>query len=182
VICTEVVEHSREPAALVAELARIGKPGAKYWISVPDPCSESIMAIVCPPTYFQFPEHINIFEREQFLALIEGAGLEVDRKVGVGFYHSFWWILRMTCGTTHCPGALTPAPSLIAKWESLWGELIACPLGEQVAKGLDGVMPKSQVVIAHKPLTALLHPARVDTQHSTTGGSHRHPTASRLLA
>jgi SAM-dependent methyltransferase len=182
VICTEVVEHSREPAALLAELARIGKPGAKYWISAPDPCSESIMAIVCPPTYWQFPEHIHIFEREQFVALLEGAGLEVDRKVGVGFYHSFWWILRMTCGTTHCPGALTPTPSLIAKWESLWEELMACPLGEAVAKGLDGVMPKNQVVIARKPSTVRPHPSRVDAPHATVHGSHKYPMASRLLA
>jgi hypothetical protein len=131
------------------------------------------MAIVCPPSYFKFPEHINIFERERFAALIEGAGLEIDRKVGLGFYHSFWWVLRMACGTDHYPGAPTPPPSLIAKWEAVWEELMTYPHGGRVSEGLDRVMPKSQVVIAHKPATARL---RGDAAEAT-----RPPTARGFL-
>jgi SAM-dependent methyltransferase len=156
IICTEVVEHIPDPAAFLAELVRIGKPGAKYWISVPDPSSESMMKIVSPPTYFQFPEHINVFPREKFAELIQSAGLVVDRNVGVGFVHSFWWILRQASGTKYYPGAPTAPPALIAKWEEVWQELMSYPVGQQVSEGLDKIMPKSQVVVAHKPLTANL--------------------------
>ncbi len=183
VICTEVVEHTRHPERFVAELARIGRPGARYWISVPDPASEGVMAVVSPPGYFQPPGHINVFERDRFAGLIEGVGLEVDRRVGVGFYHSFWWILRMACGTNHYPGAPTPPPPLIAKWESVWEELMACPLGGRVAEGLDKVMPKSQVVIAHKP-AAVRKPSGwiADGSHAATGAPHKAPSDARAEA
>jgi hypothetical protein len=151
VVCTEVIEHVRDPAAYVAELARIGRAGARYWISVPDPTSESVMKVVSPPDYFQFPQHSNVFERDRFVSIIEGSGLVIDQYVGVGFYWSMWWILRMTCGTAHYPGASTPPPPLIARWEEVWQELQRCPQGAAVGQALDGVMPKSQVVIAHKP-------------------------------
>jgi SAM-dependent methyltransferase len=164
IICTEVIEHMPDPPAFLAELVRIGKPGARYWLSVPDPSSEAIMAIVCPPSYFEFPGHINVFERERFTALLEGAGLAIDREVGLGFYHSFWWVLRMACRTEHYPGAPTPPPSLIAKWEAVWEELMTYPLGGQVSQGLDRVLPKSQVVIAHKSATARL---RTDPAEAT---------------
>ena len=43
VICTEVLEHVDDPSAMLAELVRIGRPGAQYLITVPDPASESVM-------------------------------------------------------------------------------------------------------------------------------------------
>src|SRR4051812_8436015 len=53
VICTEVLEHVESPARLAAELARIGKPGARYLISVPDPASEALMREVAPAWYWR---------------------------------------------------------------------------------------------------------------------------------
>src|SRR5690349_17275109 len=42
VISTEVLEHVDDPARFLAELVRIGKPGARYLFTVPDPASELI--------------------------------------------------------------------------------------------------------------------------------------------
>ena len=52
VICTEVLEHVNDPSAVLAELVRIGQPGAQYLITVPDPASESVMRTVAPCVVF----------------------------------------------------------------------------------------------------------------------------------
>jgi SAM-dependent methyltransferase len=181
VICTEVVEHISDPAAFLAELARIGRPGARYWISVPDPRSESMMKVVSPADYFQFPNHINIFERDQFASLIRGAGLAIDHRDSECFFWSMWWVFRMACGTDHLPGGNSTPPPLLAKWEDLWGELHKFPMGHRLARAFNEVMPKSQVVIAHKPVES--QPARGSFKSGWRGalaGPHR-GAVKRLL-
>ena len=39
VICMEVMEHVQDPQQFISELVRIGKPGAQYLLTVPDPAS-----------------------------------------------------------------------------------------------------------------------------------------------
>ena len=51
IICTEVLEHVEAPDRFLAELARIGRPGARYAITVPDPVSEDLIRIVAPPGF-----------------------------------------------------------------------------------------------------------------------------------
>lgn len=42
VVCMEVLEHVDEPEAFMAELARMGRPGALYLLSVPAPVGEHL--------------------------------------------------------------------------------------------------------------------------------------------
>ena len=55
IICMEVIEHVEDPAAFVAELARVGEPDALYLLAVPDATGERIQQAFAPDYYFQSP-------------------------------------------------------------------------------------------------------------------------------
>lgn len=71
VICMEVLEHVDDAPAFMAELARIGAPGALYLLTVPDVTQERLQTHLAPPMYFQKPNHVRIFEREDFAQLVQ---------------------------------------------------------------------------------------------------------------
>ncbi|MFZ1833784.1 MAG: methyltransferase domain-containing protein, partial [Pseudomonadales bacterium] len=60
VIATEVLEHVDDPRALLMELVRVGKPGAKYLISVPDAACETFQMPFASAAYFAPPNHVRI--------------------------------------------------------------------------------------------------------------------------
>lgn len=74
VVCSEVLEHVDDPGKVLAELVRIGKPGALYLLTVPDPLQENMQKHVAPDSYFEKPNHIRIIERQQFADMVSGAG------------------------------------------------------------------------------------------------------------
>jgi SAM-dependent methyltransferase len=150
VIALEVMEHVDDPARFLAELVRVGKPDARYLISVPDPASEALMRVVAPDWYFQKPIHQHIFEREQFGELLRGAGLAIEAQEYCNFYWSLWWVFRMASGTDYLPGSQEPQPSILSDWEKVWKALEAMPKGADVARALDRAIPKSQVICARK--------------------------------
>ena len=61
-----------------------GSGGAHYILSVPDPLCERLAKRIAPVEAFQKPNHIRIFEREQFADLVRGAGLVIERQVEAG--------------------------------------------------------------------------------------------------
>jgi SAM-dependent methyltransferase len=146
VICTEVLEHVDDPAAIMAELVRIGRPGALYLISVPGAAQEHIQQVLAPPSYFQKPNHIRIFERDEFHALVERAGLVIEHRSAYGFFWSMWfaffWQTDAPMGGTH--------PMLDA-WAATWSQVLAGKDGLRIKAVLDDVLPKAQVVVARKP-------------------------------
>jgi SAM-dependent methyltransferase len=149
VIATEVLEHVPDPPRMLAELARVGRPGARYVIAVPDPVSESLMGRVAPGWYWRPPFHVHVFERAELEGLIRGAGLEVVARAARGFPQAVWWAFRMALG----PRVNEPTPDapLLAHWEAAWAALMATPRGPRLAEALDALLPKSQVVLARKP-------------------------------
>ena len=97
VICTEVMEHVDDPERFLAELVRVGKPGALYLLSVPDPASEQVQQLVAPPLYFEKPHHIRIFSRDDFRDLVNQSGLIVEKQTTYGFFWSIFWAFFWTC-------------------------------------------------------------------------------------
>lgn len=150
VICTEVAEHVDDPRRFLAELARVGRPGARYLITVPDPASEEVMRRVAPDWYWQAPYHRHVYGPGQLDALLQEVGLSIVAGGSQGFYWSMWWLFRMAMD----PRPLDPEPEAgpFRHWEAAWAALAETPRGADLAKALDGVLPKSQVRIARKPV------------------------------
>lgn len=145
VVCTEVLEHVDDPAAVLAELVRIGRPGALYLLSVPGAVSEELQKDVAAPAYFEKPNHIRIFSPEELPRLVEAAGLRVQRQEQHGFYWTMWWMLfwpaRVDLGQPH---------PLLELWSRTWAELLKLEGGPKIKAAFDALAPKVNVVIARK--------------------------------
>ncbi|APC16784.1 SAM-dependent methyltransferase [Pseudomonas frederiksbergensis] len=162
VVCMEVLEHVDAPEQFMAELVRMGRPGAQYLLSVPDPVGEHLQKGIAPPGYFQSPNHVQIFSRERFAALVEEAGLVIEHRQASGFFWVmgmiFFWASERAAGRD-LGGAVrdriqAPYPPLMESWARTWQDLLAQPNGLAIKQMLDQFMPKSQVIIARKPTDA----------------------------
>lgn len=160
VISMEVLEHVEDPAAFLRELVRVGQPGALYLLAVPDPVGENMQKGFAPAYYFERPNHIHVFEREEFARLVSAAGLEIVRRDAFGFFWTFWmflyWTLAKTTGdemvgTSH-DVVQPPYPPLLNDWAKLWHQIIKMPEAAPMKQALDQLLPKSQVIIARKLL------------------------------
>ncbi|HLZ19714.1 MAG TPA: class I SAM-dependent methyltransferase [Smithellaceae bacterium] len=156
ILATEMLEHTIDPEAIVTELVRVGKPGAKYLITVPDARSERLQKPVAHPVYFQTPNHIQIFDKERFVALVEGAGLKVERYDTWGFYWtmfmSLFW-LAYGADPSNAPvldQIHPPYPPVLQSWANTWSHLMELPGSEKLMESFDQFLPKTQVIIAVK--------------------------------
>lgn len=149
VICQEVLEHVDDPAIVVSELVRIGRPDSWYLLSVPDPVCESIHREIALPIYWTKPYHQRIFQREAFERLVEDSGLTIVRRASYSFFWSMWWILFWAeAGVSGKFGG--PNTPLLRYWNKTWDALLAAPEGLRVKSALDKFMPKSQFLLARK--------------------------------
>lgn len=146
IICMEVLEHVDDPDAFVAELVRIGKPGARYLISVPGEQSEILQTDLAPPGYFDKPNHVRIFGERQLHELVERAGLVIEHRDRYGFFWAFllgmFWQEDIPLGETR--------PNFDA-WGGLWTSILAGKDGLRIKRAFDNLMPKVQMVVARKP-------------------------------
>uniref|UniRef100_UPI0030D7DFC1 class I SAM-dependent methyltransferase n=1 Tax=Pseudomonas sp. RL_15y_Pfl2_60 TaxID=3088709 RepID=UPI0030D7DFC1 len=149
VVAMEVLEHVDDPAQFMQELVRVAAPGALFLLTVPDELIETIQTHIAPPVYFEKPNHIRIFKRGELAQLALDAGLTIERTTQYGFYHSVWWSLYWACENQSLSPPWHP---LIESWTQTWTTLLSLPDGPIIKQALDAAMPKSQVVIARKPL------------------------------
>ena len=158
VISMEVLEHVEDPAAFLRELVRVGQPGALYLLAVPDPVGENIQKGFAPEYYFERPNHVHIFAREEFGRLVTDAGLEIIRRDSFGFFWTFWMFLYWSVakqaggelqGTSH-DVVQPPYPPILNDWAKLWHQVIKMPEAAPMKQALDQLLPKSQVIIARK--------------------------------
>ncbi|MEN2395015.1 class I SAM-dependent methyltransferase [Pseudomonas halotolerans] len=159
IVCMEVLEHVDQPEPFMAELVRMGRPGAQYLLSVPAPVGEHLQQGIAPPGYFRSPNHVQIFSAERFAALVEDAGLVIEHRQASGFFWVmgmiFFWASERAAGR-NLEGAVrdriqAPYPPLMERWASVWQALLTQPDGLAIKQVLDQFMPKSQVIIARKP-------------------------------
>lgn len=149
VICQEVLEHVDDPAAVLAELVRIGRPGTRYLLSVPDPVAEAVQREVAPSFYWARPFHLRVFQREEFDRAVEQAGLTIETRSSYSFFWSMWWILFWAeSGVTGPLGGANT--TLLRYWNKTWDALLATPDGPRIKKALDDFMPKSRIILARK--------------------------------
>lgn len=159
VIAMEMLEHVDDPDAILVELARIGKPGALYLISVPDASAERLQLPIAPPEYFRKPNHIHIFETADLEQLITSAGLEIVERSSYGFFWNLWMNMYWVCdrAAKNTPQAVShdctkpPYFPLLDDWTSLWARLSSLEEAQPLIRELDKALPKSQIFIARKP-------------------------------
>jgi SAM-dependent methyltransferase len=147
IISAEVVEHVDDPVVFFSELARVGKPGARYLLTAPDPVAENLQQGIAPEEYFQAPNHIRIIERDEFEKLVTDAGLLIEERIPRSAYWTIWWLFFWHVGDELNP----PWHPLLQHWAKTWETLINSEGGLEVKAKLDEVLPKSQVIIARKP-------------------------------
>lgn len=147
IVCTEVFEHVDDPQAAMRELVRVGKPGATYMLSVPGQLSEAILKELAPAACFEKPNHIRVFSTEDFRALVEQAGLQIQTHEFVGFYWAVWHAMIWKCGADYDNGT----HPVLEQWGRTWETLMALPEGNACIAALDRALHKSQVIIAKKP-------------------------------
>lgn len=159
IIAMEMLEHTERPQNILKELVRVGQPGALYLLTVPDPVAEKLQQGIAPAEYYQAPNHVRIFERDEFEQTVTNAGLEVVARSSMGFYWSIWmmffWVTEAAAGK-QVEGAVhdtikPPYHPLLETWSSTWQQLMTMPAGLDLKTKLDEFMPKTQVIIARKP-------------------------------
>lgn len=146
VICTEVLEHVDDPAQVMAELVRIGQPGALYLLSVPGAVAERLQIGIAADSHFQTPNHIRIFDPEDFTRLAEAAGLVVERRCGYGFFWTMHWMLFWQSGQPF--GTSTP---LTEAWTRTWDLVLQSPHGSLIKERLDDLAGHTNALVARKP-------------------------------
>jgi len=159
VVAQEVLEHVEDPQQTLAELYRLGQPGALYLLSVPHARSELLQQGIAPASHFAPPNHRHIFDEAQFMELVQSSGLQVISRHDFGFYWAFWMMLYWTNleaegsmhqGATHDLIAPPYAP-LLDDWAAIWQRLLHMPAGPELKRRLDALLPKSQIIVARKP-------------------------------
>jgi len=163
VVCQEVLEHVSDPDRVLAELVRAGQPGALYLLTVPGEQGEKVQQQFAPPMYFEHPNHIRIFSKDDFTSLVERSGLELVSYTPYGFYWFFGmcmhWAIQAAKGQDFesqpfavYASIMPPFDSSLQSWATLWRRLITTPEGVALKRELDVLLPKSQVILARKPL------------------------------
>ena len=147
VIATEMLEHVKDPARVLGELVRVGRRGALYLLSVPDPVAEELQMTLFPERFAAETGHLRIFQRAEFAELVTQAGLTIEAGHQVGFFWSLWFLLFWNSGVD----IAKPRDPALDNWVQTWESLLDTPDGLRVKKALDSIMPKSQLIIARKP-------------------------------
>jgi SAM-dependent methyltransferase len=154
VLCTLVIEHVESAAILMSKMARIGRPGALYLFTCPDPKSEALQKRLAPSGYFEPPNHIRILTHDEFAHYVEEAGLVIESRHSYGFFCSIWLAFFWTTGIPLEEAAEKsfqfPGQPLLDNWLLTWQSLLDQPNGNAVKQALDDLMPKSQVILARK--------------------------------
>lgn len=159
IMAMEMLEHVDEPSAVLSEIVRVAKSGAKILLSVPTDTSENFQKGVAPSGYFQSPNHIHIFSEQDIVDLVEKAGLIVERKVKWGFFWTMWmsihWVTEKNTSKDLTGAALDnvapPYSEILNDWASTWNKILAMPEGHILKQKLDELLPKSIAIIARKP-------------------------------
>jgi ubiquinone/menaquinone biosynthesis C-methylase UbiE len=156
IMAMEMLEHTEKPEAILAELYRVGKPGAQYLITVPEERSEVLQKTFADPSYFAPPNHIQIFNKNRFCDLVSASGLTIERYTTWGFYWVMWmsifWSLPDQAPERETLSLVSPPyhPAL-QSWSNTWNEIMKIPNGQSMVDAFNRALPKAQAVIARKP-------------------------------
>lgn len=159
VIAMEMLEHVQDPAGVMKELVRVGRPGALYLISVPDAKGELLQKKFADPAHFEEPNHVRIFTSSELEQLVVEAGLVVEGRQTTGFYWVIWmcffWVCQKASGEPYDGATLDkitpPYPPVLNSWADTWLKFLQLPDAVPIKQELDSFLPKSRIIVARKP-------------------------------
>ncbi len=148
IICSEVLEHVRDPHQAAAELARILTPGGLLAVSVPTPFTEWAYRFGSDD-YFNSPGgHVRIFTPQRLQRLLTAQGLQVLELSLAHAFHSLYWWLRCVSGLHQ------ESHPVIRHAKKILTHVLFSPLLSRTERLFDYLCPKSMVLYARKPGTA----------------------------
>lgn len=156
IVATEVLEHVVDPAAVIREMVRVGRSGAKYLISVPDAAAERFQQPFAHRSYFEPPNHVRIIEPRALEELVTSAGLEVVARGQWGFYWFVW--MNFFWASQHDAEVDVPTMDrirppyhpLLSSWSATWKHFLDLPGAPAMQRALNELMPKSRVIVARR--------------------------------
>lgn len=147
VVAAEVLEHIPGDAAVMAELARVLRPGGLIAVTVPRWYPERINWALSEEYHSVPGGHIRIYRRAQMGALLRGAGLNPYRQHHAHALHSPYWWLRCALGMNRDNNPLVRAYHRALVWDITAKH----PITRWPDAVLNPVLGKSLVIYARKP-------------------------------
>lgn len=138
VYCLDVLQNVDDPARTLRELARVGKPGALYLLSVPDPLQQKLQGLSASQ---------HVFERDEFARMVIDADLEIEQSARYGFF----WAMHQTLAWSCQAESSETTRAVLRNWALTWSAVLDAPQGLRLKRLLDDFLPRSQVIRARKP-------------------------------
>jgi SAM-dependent methyltransferase len=147
IIAAEVLEHIPEDRLVLAELARVLRPGGSMAVTVPRWWPELLMWAISDDYHNVPGGHIRIYRRSALLARLQAAGLDCYGWHHAHALHSPYWWLRAAVGVQDDGHPLVRAYHRLLVWDIT----AHTPLTRVPETVLNPVLGKSLVVYARKP-------------------------------
>jgi SAM-dependent methyltransferase len=147
VIAAEVLEHIPGDRQVLAELARVLRPGGTIAVTVPRWLPEQVCWALSA-AYHQVPGgHIRIYRRGVLASRLGAAGFELYASHHAHALHSPYWWLKCAVGVTDDDHRLVRAYHRMLVWDIT----AASPITRVPERLLNPVVGKSLVLYARKP-------------------------------
>jgi SAM-dependent methyltransferase len=146
VICCEVLEHVADPAAAVAELLRVLKPGRHLAVSVPRYLPERICWQLSREYRHTEGGHVRIFRRRRLLNLLRRAGALPWLAHHAHSFHTPYWWLKCLVGPSNATHPMVRAYHRALVWDMMRAPQAV----RRLERLMDPLLGKSLVVYATK--------------------------------
>ena len=148
VIAAEVLEHIHEDGTVLAELARVLRPGGTIAVTVPRWAPE-LVNWALSDEYHETPGgHVRIYRRSALERRLAAAGLVVTGHHHAHALHSPYWWLRSAVGVGRDDHPLVRAYHRLLVWDIT----ASTPWTRLPDAALNPLLGKSVVVYARKPV------------------------------
>jgi ubiquinone/menaquinone biosynthesis C-methylase UbiE len=159
IIAMESIGRDSDPAGFLQELVRVGRPGARYLLSIQDAVQYGLQREWAPPEYFadtgadkrkfgRVPTaQIHSFGRDEFERMVSSCGLVVERVDFYGFFWALWFAFFWACEVDFD----NPHHPLLTQWAHTWKLVLEAPDGPKIKQRMDSFLPRNQLILARKP-------------------------------